>query len=168
MTNSRQQQDFDLDSRSFIEIIEALRQVLPSLKKLVEAGQGLFGKETSESCSQPCGELDALLPKVYEGRGNREHLTKLCFDDLPIVEKIGFLEIFEQYQDCQHIFSRKQWEVVYLYYHDGKTEEEIAKEIGRARTTVSDLLNRAGRKKEEHDKKLRREKFDYLKEKIAE
>jgi predicted DNA-binding protein YlxM (UPF0122 family) len=179
MADSKQQPEFR--PPSYVDVREALREALPSLRKLVEVGQNLFGGETppytsfpcascptKEGCSQPCDALNALLPGVYAGRGHREHLTELDPDDLEDFRKVRILQIFEQYEPCRHIFTPKQWTILYLYYHDGKKEEQIAREIGKARTTVSDLLIRARRRKENFDKKMRREKLDYLKRKLPE
>lgn len=175
MRNSKPQPDFD--AHYVAELGEALRQALPFLEKLVLLGQALRPQKAKEStslpctscskdhCSGPCDALNAVLPAVYEGRGHREHFSKLGADDLQHFRKVRFSDIFEQYQDCRHIFTDKQWVVIEFYYQDGKTEDQIAKEIGKARTTVSDRLNRARRRKENYDRKVRRETFGHLRKK---
>lgn len=173
MTDSKPQPDFA--PRSFEKVIETLRQALPLLEKLAVAGCS-FDSEKSRSefllcnscskqqnCLELCDALKAMLPGIHQGRGHREHFSKLDADDLKSFRKVRFSDIFEQYQDCQHIFTHKQWVVLCLYYRDGKTEEQIAKLLRKGRTTVSDLLNRARRRKEKYDKKVRREMFEHLK-----
>ena len=68
-------------------------------------------------------------------------------------------EIFNRYQRCQDQLTDRQWEVVALYFQDGKSQETIANELGKSRAAVSGLLRRAKKRKESYEKTLREERF---------
>ena len=141
-------------------------------------------------CRKPCDTLNSHLPPAYGGESGRERKIKFDFDlfqdndtadsDNPIdtepkkakgsifknVPKIAFSDIFEEYEKCKSVFTKKQWEIVGLYYREGMTITEIAKQLGKGTSTVSDLLVRARKQKEEYDKNKLWEFFD-LKKKMS-
>lgn len=173
MTNSQSQPDFD--SASVRPLLETLRQVLPGLERLVKAYHDFLPDPAAstqpsvcnscpdkETCTEPCDDVRKALPKVNQGRGRHENLTGLHPETLQEVERLRISEIFHEYEKCKEIFTPKQWLVIYLYYDERMTEEQIAGLLGKARTTISDLLNRAKRKKDQHEKQIRAEKLEYL------
>lgn len=109
-------------------------------------------------CTVPCDAVEAQLPKLHQGRGHRENLTGLHPQTLSNnYERTRQSEIFSQYKKCQIIFSAKQWEVICLYYHEGLSESQIAKHLGKKPNTISDLLNRAKKRIETHRREHRKE-----------
>lgn len=58
--------------------------------------------------------------------------------------------------------TKGRWVVIELYYRQCLSEEQIAKKTGKARSTVSGLLNRARERKEEYDKRLRQEMHEQM------
>jgi DNA-binding NarL/FixJ family response regulator len=174
MTNSRLQLDFA--PQSLAELRETLRQVLPFLEKLLPVARDFceqkVRKPTSTlcdscikkvNCTEPCKDIKKLLPKVNSGRSCRENRRKFYDNTLQEMKKVKRLETFEQYEKCNHLFTDKQYVAVYLYFHDGKTQQEIANELNKAVSTVSEHLKKAEKRKEEHDRKLRAERLEYLK-----
>lgn len=171
----KQKSQPDFTPPSFTKDEEALQLAWPFIERCVAIGLNLHSETDREAGLKPhasCAttdnsweDLNTLLPKIHQGRGHREYLTKQNIDNLPSLNKITFSDIFEQYESCRHILTRKQWHAVCLYYRDGKTEEEIAKETDKARSSVSGLLVRAKRRLQEHNKQMRHEKFEYLREK---
>jgi len=171
-------QQFNYDSYSTEELREILCQLLPSLEKLIPLIHKCYGhnKVTStpkpcqsckkkESCSEPCERLNSLLPKINSGKNNHEKNAGFNINTLQEIEKTRLTDLFEQYQACKQIFTKKQWSVIYLSYHDGKTQSQIAIQLSKSRKAVSGLLIRAKQKMEDYYVQLRREKADYLKKK---
>ena len=176
MINPKPQPDFDLHSTE--ELREILCQLLPSLEKLIPLAREFCGQNTSvstpplcescterEFCSEPCEKLNSLLPKINSGKNNHEKNAGFNINTLQEIEKTRLTDMFEQYQACKHIFTNKQWSVVYLYYHEGMTQSQIANQLGKSRKSVSGLFIRAKQKKEGYYAQLRREKVDHLKKK---
>jgi predicted DNA-binding protein YlxM (UPF0122 family) len=118
-----------------------------------------------DECKEPCGRLNALLPGVHNGKGRTENLTGLHSNTLQEKERIRRSDIFDQYQLWKDDFTKCQWIVVELYYRECMTEEQIAKKVGKARSTVNGLLNRAKRRKEIRGRQLRWETRDQMKKK---
>ena len=163
------------------EAIEALRRALPYMERLVKCAQALVDEPeiatercpcdscTSEStCQKPCQLLEAHLPGKYQGKGHRENLTESFPETLQGVERTRRTDMFGGFQSCQHIFTARQWEVIYLYYHEAKNQKQIAAELAKKRSAVSDLLRRARARKEQHNKRLRQEQLRFLREPNAE
>lgn len=131
--------------------------------------------------SEPCEVLESQLPAAYGGKGYKENTIDLDLnyfqngefetsddyeeecsqkpqnDTIKRVQKITSSDIFEKYEICKHIFTKKQWETVCLYYKEGKTITQIAKELSKACSTVGDLLNLAKKRKEQYDKEKLKE-----------
>ena len=175
---SWQKSQLNFDSHSAEELREILYQLLPSLEKLIPLAREFCGKNTSastpplckscaerESCSEPCEKLSSLLPKINSGKNNHEKKAGFNINRLQEIEKTRLTDLFEQYQACKHIFTNKQWSVIYLYYHYGMTQSQIANQLGKSRKSVSGIFIRAKQKKEGYYAQLRREKADYLKKK---
>lgn len=58
-------------------------------------------------------------------------------------------DVYEQrYLPFQEYFTQKQWTVICLRHRDGKTQEQIAEELGIKRSAVSQRLTRARKKRE--------------------
>lgn len=179
MTNSKPQPDIDF--RRIGELLDTLHEALPALEKLAavarafcEQENGLPQHKPCESCpekghcSAPCEKLDAWLPGIYEGRKHWESSSRMNRDVHPNLSKVRFTDVFEEYESCHHIFTSKQWAVIRLYYGEEKTQEQIARQLHKLRSAVSGRLVRAKRKKEQHDRKIRQEKFAYLRREIEE
>jgi predicted DNA-binding protein YlxM (UPF0122 family) len=133
------------------------------------------------SCGKPCEAISLQLPAAHGGKGYKENTIGLDFDQfqdnnsanlnnyekaglnksksytLKSIKKTTFLDVFEGYDKSKHIFTKKQWEVVSLYYKDGKTIVQIAKELGKAPSTVGSLLNRTRKRKKQYDKERLKE-----------
>ena len=63
------------------------------------------------------------------------------------------------FEACPECFTKKQWEVVCMYYRDGMTLAEIASCLGKATSTICGLLSRARESRKRYFKKLRREQL---------
>ena len=150
---------------------EYFAKTLRSLADLIESGNGSVpagqkvGNRENESpclecrdrnqCEKPCDKLAKHLPGVTGGRGCKENTTGLHVETLKDYEQTRRLEIFQQYQDCKDIFTGKQWEVIWLYYGKGLTQDQIAETTGKKRSAISGLLSRAKQTKKKHDEQMR-------------
>ena len=165
----------NLDVASLWPRIEALEQALPSLDKLSEAYRNLLASleedgnfascnlcARKEDCSGSCQHVETLLPGDNSGRSRRENLTGFHDSSLPRIIERRRLDVFQEYEACTHIFTDKQWLVISLHYRDGKTQKEIAKELGKALSTISGHLKEAHKRKNEHDRRLRAERIEIL------
>ncbi|MFC1604027.1 sigma factor-like helix-turn-helix DNA-binding protein [Planctomycetota bacterium] len=177
MTNSKPQPDFD--PSSVRPLLQALSDVLPGMERLIRAYLDFLPDPTASTQSPSFNSCLAMynsakdfddilksLPKINQGRSRHENLTGLHPDTIREVHKVKRLDDFERYEACKEFLTNKQYIVVYLRYHEGKTQQEIAEILCKARTTISDLLNRAERKKDEYYKKLRAEEAEFLKKEI--
>lgn len=177
MTNSKSQLGFD--SKKAGPILEILRQVLPRLEKLVEACHDLLPSiadgsrsslcnscEERRTCTGSCDKIRKTLPKVNQGRGKRENLIGFYPNTLQPIQKIWLSDVFDQYESCKDIFTPRQWEAIYLYYSQGFTQEQVGTQLGKSRKAISGLLRRAEARKEEHDRKLREEKYKFIKKEL--
>lgn len=117
------------------------------------------------TCSEPCAFVDELLPGIHKGRGTRENLTGFYPECLEEIERDRRSDLFAWYKEHEDLFSQKQWLVIYLYYKCSYSEVEIARRMGIARSTVSDLLNRAKKRKRCEEKEIRKEISKCLEEK---
>ena len=179
MTNLKSQPDFN--SRSNIEIKRILRQLLPSLEKLVSVAKDFCSQKTHarisspcESCSkknnciEPCKDLKKALQKINSGRSKHENLTGFYEGTLKEIQKTRDVNVFHDYEACKHLFTRKQWIIISQYWQEGKTITEIAGQLNRKPQTVSEHLKKAAIKKEDYDRNLRLEKLEYLRKKLNE
>ena len=96
-----------------------------------------------ESCKHPCNRLTDILPGVYEGRGRREHLCGLRPDLDSDDRRDSITDCYEILLGVCHYFTPKQWEIIQLYYRDGKTEAQIATLLNLSPSAVSERLTRA-------------------------
>lgn len=159
------------------ELMEALLSALPLLEKLVAMGHRIRTEDATattalpchscaeSNCNGPCDRLNTFLGGDYQGRGRRENLTGLFPNTLQEIERIRQQDIFKQYALWKDDFTKFQWPVVELFYNYGLSEERIAKVLGKSRSTINGLLNRAKRIKEEREKRLRRETRNQLRKK---
>ena len=189
MNESETQSGFDACTATELKV--TLREALPYLEKLIAVIHRFYGYGVSpqcnkitqtplssklpciscpkvETCVEPCEGLNKLLPETTKGRGHRENLSGLHVNTLESIERARRSDIFELYEKCKHLFRPKQWQVICLYYHEEKTEKQIANILCKSRSTVSDLLRRAKKRKEEYDKILRQEGFEQLAKKLNE
>jgi len=164
-----------LDELEITALLDALGPVMPILERLVEIWRQ---RETDPIAHQrpavhsispeqeTLGDFSepnyARVPSIYQGRGRRENLTGLYETTLHEVEDRRRCDIFAGYQACREIFTPSQWEVIYLYWNQGLTQETIAKTLDVKRSAVSGRLTRATAKKEQHDKRMRQERLDHL------
>ncbi len=117
------------------------------------------------TCKESCDRLKTFLGGDYLGRGRRENLTGLFPNTLQEIERIRQQDIFKQYESWKGDFTKYQWLVVELFYNYGLSEERIGKMLGKSRSTINGLLNRAKRIKEEREKRLRLETRNQLRKK---
>jgi RNA polymerase sigma factor (sigma-70 family) len=78
--------------------------------------------------------------------------------------KVESFDPMDSYRPCWHLLSPKQREVVHLHYGEGKRNSEIAKLLNIKPNSVSGLLKRAQRIKEEHDVEIRRQELKLQRE----
>ena len=116
-------------------------------------------------CIDSCNQLNDLLPGLYEGKGRHENLTGFYPDTLQVKERIRREDIFEKYKLWEEDFTENQWAAIEMYYGECMTEKEIAQNIGKSRSTINGLLNRAKKTKEKRDEKLRQETREQMKKK---
>ena len=168
------------DPKTLGPLLEALRQAMPGLEKLVEACKNLFPDTIDDakpfpcnSCEErvncnSCDKIKKALPEGNPGRGRRENLTGLHINTLQPMQKIWCLDVFDQYESCKEIFTPLQWEAIYLHYSRGLTQEQVGTQLGKTRKAISGLIQRAKARKEKHDRKIRAEKYEVMKKSIKE
>lgn len=66
--------------------------------------------------------------------------------------------LFEEYLACQEEFSRAQWAAICLRFRDGHTQIDIADRLGKSRSAVHGLLQRAKTRKDAFQRNLRKER----------
>ncbi|MFH1613792.1 MAG: sigma factor-like helix-turn-helix DNA-binding protein [Planctomycetota bacterium] len=168
----------NLKPSSITELRKTLCKLLPTLEKLIPLAREFCEQNKAAStslpcescpkqkyCSEPCEKLNSLLPKINSGKSNHEKNAGFYINSLQDIEKTRLIDLYEQYEACKHIFTKKQWSVIYLYYHEGMTQSHIANQLGKSRKSVSGLFIRAKQQKGDYYAQLRREKADYLKKK---
>ena len=176
MKNSKSQPDSNLSSVA--ELRETFCQLLPSLEKFILLAREFCGQNTAVSkpqlckscperdiCSEPCVRLQELLPKINSGRGKHENGSEFHDSTLIKIQEEKHLDVFNEYEACKQIFTDKQRVTICLYYRDGKTLSEIAKELDKAISSIDERLKRARNRKEKYDRQLRTERLDYLRKK---
>jgi predicted DNA-binding protein YlxM (UPF0122 family) len=179
MADSRIQPDFE--SCPLRQLVEILRQALPSLEGLIETCRGLLqnskGDDKGSACdlcpdketyTESYGNMQKTPLKVNRGRGRRENLTGFYESTLDGIRETRYMDVFHQYEECKDIFSDKQWLAIYLRHHDGKKIKEIAEILKITKGSVGDRLSNAEKKKEQHYRNIRLEKLEYLRKKMKE
>jgi len=164
------------DPEALGPILEALRQALPALEKLVEVAhellpviegeRGASGDHSGldkESTTEQYKKTHNASSGLHHGRGRKENLTGFFPETLQEAKNRRQIDVFEQYQACKEIFTSEQWEAIYLYWKCGRSQAQIAEHISRKRSAVSGRLTRAAAKKQKHHKKMRKERLEYLK-----
>ena len=86
---------------------------------------------------------------------------RLPIEVLPsqIDERLRLQSIFEEYEACREELTTGQWSAVCLHYRDGLTEQQIAVELKKVRSSVHGLLKRAKQRKDAHQRRMREEQF---------
>jgi len=137
---------------------------------------------------EPCNRLEVYLDSIHKGKLHGEKTIGMNLgqvrdrkavpgqDDgdeaasqidrgtFRNYRKVESFDAMESYKQCWHLLSPKQREVVHLHYGEGKSESEIATLLERKRNTVSGLLKRAKKTKEEHDVAMRRQELELQRE----
>jgi len=136
------------------DLIAVLNQLVGMIGDLVEAPLDSATPSCSacakrETCKEPCNRIADILPGEFEGRGHREHLCGIQPNRDTDDHRDTTGDRFFIFQNNAHLFTPKQWRVVYLYYSEGKTETEIAKSLGICPAAVSERLKTAKRRLEE-------------------
>lgn len=145
-----------------------------------------------DTCNgEPCDALEAFLDSIDRGKGYKEKTIGISLenfkdintghpdsyhektstpnrDKLKTIKTTRLTDVYEKYENYRDIFTDTQWEIVSYRYSDGMTQKQIAEATGKKRSTVSDLLKRAKDRIEEHEKKLRAERFFLLRNKETE
>jgi len=126
-----------------------------------------------ENCSKLCDGVAHLLDGAYVGKIHGEGTINLSLDNvrdgngscddlddengskqdrgkLRNIQKVSSLDFFSEYEACWGVFSEKQRQVLPLRHRDGKTIAQIAKELGKAISTVWGLLNLAEKRKKKY------------------
>lgn len=172
---------FDFEKSSEAEAKQWLLSVIPTVEKFVHVAKRFCSIDAPtssprlpcdtcdkrSSCLSLCEKAEAVLSSVHEGRGRRENLTEFYDNTLQGKETVRRKDIFEKYELWKSDFTEGQWAVIEMYYQEGLTEGQIAKNIGKARSTINGLLNRAKKRLEDRDRQLRQETREEIK-KMAE
>lgn len=97
------------------------------------------------TCTEPCEELLELLSAEDAGR-SRSVKPDISLDvlqhDHGIVRRTG-RDLFERFLACRAELTPKRWEVVVLVHGQGLSQKEAARRLGKAESTVSELLSEA-------------------------
>ena len=94
-------------------------------------------------CTEPCRELEALLPSADAGRDwNLEAADAKARAAKTVANMLAVRAML----DWRHVLSGRQREAFDLYFNDGLSQEEIALRMGLQRVTVDRLLQRARRR----------------------
>lgn len=80
-------------------------------------------------------------------------MKNLDLGKLRNIQKVHPLDPFIHYEACWHIFTKKQQEVLKLFYRDGKNKTQIAKRLNKAISTIHGRLARAEKKKQQYFRK---------------
>lgn len=167
---------FDFENSSEAELRRWLQDMLPTVEKFVHAAKRFCSIdaqlsdrlpcdfcEKRASCQSLCEKAEAVLSNVHQGKGRRENLTEFHDDTLQGKETVRRKDIFEKYALWKSDFTARQWAIIELHYQDGLTENQIAKKVGKVRTAINGLLNRAKKRLEDRDRQLRQEAREQIK-----
>jgi predicted DNA-binding protein YlxM (UPF0122 family) len=83
-----------------------------------------------ELCSKICDDLESLLPSMETGRVDYEDLPSLYVGR--IMRRIIL--------DNEELLTKRQREVVQLYYREGHLQKEISRRLSISQQAVSDHL----------------------------
>lgn len=131
-------------------------------------------KEKHLGCDKTCEHIERLLPKEYGGKMHKERTINLNLDligdtsisederdqdndikrdhsTLGKIHKVQSIDVFSEYQKCWTKFTKKQRLVLFLYHKEGKSMKQIAKELGKAQSTICGLLKRADEREKKYD-----------------
>lgn len=143
--------------RWFALVVELLR-----LGGSGEQGRSLGGSDAFRSLAEV---LRDVAPDASEALDDDSPVFRnpegVPIEMLPIDvdERIRLRSVFEQYEECQDIFTPAQWPAVCLRYRDALPEEQVAVCLGKGRSTVHGLLKRARLRKEKYQRQRRKETF---------
>lgn len=99
-----------------------------------------------ETCKDPCEELLQMLPPLDAGQGPRNVHTKIpleLLDHDQINRRPDNRDLIDQFKACRSELTYKRWEVVWLVYGLGLNQKEAALRLGKAESTISELLVQA-------------------------
>ncbi len=87
------------------------------------------------------------------------NVDQLSVDD---IKNHRLSDVFAEFSKLRTQLTERQWLAVTLAYKVGLAQEEVAEQMQIGRTAVTGLLRRARRKKEAHDRRLRKERYDLM------
>ena len=103
-----------------------------------------FNCPLRRTCLQICGYVEAQLPSMEAGRVDHEDLPRL-YEGIIMTRAI---------LDNAGILTRRQQQVVQLYFRENLQQQQIAERLGISQQAVGDSLARAraavGRKLKSH------------------
>ena len=123
-------------------------------------------------CDKACEHLKELLPKEHGGKidtinldlgllgdtssssgdgYDETHNVKRDRSTLGNIEKVQSIDVFGEFRKYWSDFTKKQRQALSLYHKDGKSMKQIAKELGKAQSTICGLLKRAHERKKKYD-----------------
>lgn len=159
-----------------------LRQLLARLEGACEAESD--AKSPCDSCSQkmgctvPCEQLEAHLNGTFAGKLHGEMTAGIDLDEIRAqggspegvdgdeqasrddhgtfgrIRRVQSFDPMEQYRPCWDSLSEEQKEVVRLRHGQGRKVKEVAEILDKSPSTVSTLLKRARKVKEEHREEM--------------
>lgn len=163
------------------EALPHLETLVMACRKLFGEAKSESKPSPCEACSdecehtEPCRELEKYLSGIHSGKLhgegtsglkldlirdnssnsedelNENNNTKYDHSKLKHIEKVQSIDVFGEYQKCFNIFTFQQREALYLHYKEGLSITMIAKNLGKAKSGVSELLKRAEQRKKHHD-----------------
>lgn len=98
---------------------------------------------TRDTCSVPCDKLLQLLPSEDAGR-----ISRTSHGDMPLevlhhdqgVHRTDNRDLMDRFEACRALLTPRRWEVVQLIHGQGLTQKQAAQRLGKAESTVSELL----------------------------
>lgn len=128
--------------------------------------------DKKNQCKSTCSRLENLLPSINKGLSNHEkpygdliyqvsnagpgnmnRLGRLDHSSLRAIDRPRSEEIFTFYENCKHIFTKKEWRVISLRIKAEKTYEKIGEKLGISTSTASETFRRAKRKMDNYHRK---------------
>jgi len=174
--------------------LPALERLVTAIREFCSQKPALSTSLPCKSCPKsgmphdPCERLEAYLDGVYRGKLHGETTFGVNLDEV-LAQKAGSgqedgdetarkrdrgtfrrfrkvepFDAMESYKPCWHLLSHKQREVVHLHYGKRKRNSEIGVLLDKKPSTVSGLLKRAKKIKEEYDAEMRRQEFKLQRE----
>lgn len=99
-----------------------------------------------DACTEPCEELLQLLPLADAGKSRRVVGAAIPLDVLQHdlgVPVPSDRDLFQRYEACRHMLTPKRWQAVLLVHGAALSQKEAARKLGKAESTVSELLREA-------------------------